>query len=331
MVEEAMKNNSIKKIFHIKGTWRFKAVGFLQNIVIGIEFMNSSFWSNTVWYILLGITIVIELLAIFLKAQNRKRVLAFYLAVSGFAFSLEMVVYSFLKGYQYFPMLMPQSPPDDSIAGNLFSQFSVCATALFIAVFKLKYYWYFIFAAVYGAIEELFVYLGIYKQYWYRTWMTLAGLLVLFWMVNKIYDNTIKRVKPFWRYLYVYFGLVTLHENTVIWTQRLAGIRMYSETFLPDKERSLVVLSAINNILLAAAIMTAYYSIKKWRWKLPVILPLYAVNYIAANLNLIIYKEGWFLISSSICIWSMYLFTYILDKLINGNDISSVEFSGKSV
>lgn len=305
---------------------------FLQNIVIGTESMNSSFWSNTVWYIFLGITIVLELLIIFLKVKNRKRVLALYLAISGFAFCLEMVVYSFLKGYQYFPMLIPQSPPDDSIAGNLFSQFSVCATALLIAVFRLKYYWYVIFAAVYGAIEELFVYLEIYKQYWYQTWMTVSGLLVLFWMVNKIYNKTADRIKPFWRYLYVFFGLVALHEHTVVWTQRLAGIRVYSGSFLPDKERSFVVLSAINNLLLAVVIMTAYFSIKKWRWKLPVILLLYAVNYIAASLNLIIYKEGWFLISASICIWSMYLFAYILDKLCNGNDIVRVsKHSKKSV
>lgn len=102
--------------------------------------MNPTFWSNTIWYILLGISTIIELVLIFIKAKNRKLVLAQYFTISGMTFCFEMAIYLYFKAYAYFPMLIPQSPPDDSIAGNLFSQFSVAATALLIAVYNLKYY-----------------------------------------------------------------------------------------------------------------------------------------------------------------------------------------------
>jgi hypothetical protein len=74
---------------------------------------------------------------------------------------------------------------DDGVVGNYFSQFSVSATAMLIAVYELNYYWYIIFAGAYGCIEELFLKLGIYEQYWYRTWMTVASLPVLSWIGKK--------------------------------------------------------------------------------------------------------------------------------------------------
>ncbi len=278
--------------------------------------MSPTFWSNTIWFILLGITTVIELIIIFLKVKNRKRVLALYLTICGITFCFEMVVYSFFKSYEYYPMLIPHSRPDDSIAGNLFSQFSVSATALLIAVFNLRYYWFGFFAVLYGVIEELFIKLGIYKHNWYRTWMTVIGLLVLFWIARKIYTVSLNHIGNFERYLYIFFGLVALHENTIVWVLRLTGIRVFSENFLSGKERSLVVLSATNMLLLGVIIMLLHFSNIKWLWKVVVISILYVVYFIAGKLHLILYKENFFLISTSISIWGMYFYTYVLDKLL---------------
>ncbi|WP_143187659.1 hypothetical protein [Desulfosporosinus lacus] len=54
----------------------------------------------------------------------------------------------------YYPMIIknPPMPIDDMLMGNLFSQTSVSATALLVAVLNLKYYWYIIFAA-YASIK----------------------------------------------------------------------------------------------------------------------------------------------------------------------------------
>lgn len=277
--------------------------------------MSPTFWSNTIWFILLGISTIIELIFIIFKAKDRKLVFGLYLTISALTFCFEMVVLSLLKAYEYHPMLIPQSPPDDSIAGNLFSQFSVSATALLIAVYNLKYYWYFFFAAVYGIIEELFIKLGIYEHNWYRTWMTFFGLLLLFWVAKKIYAGSLKHIGRFLRYLYIFLGLITLHEHTIVWVLRLTGIRKLSGNFLPDKEDSLTVLAGIYMLIVGISIITVYFSKIKWFWKGFIILLLYLGHYIATRFNLIIYKEGWFLVASSISIWSMYFYTFILDKL----------------
>jgi hypothetical protein len=101
------------------------------------------------------------------------------------AFSIEVTIFCFLKAYNYYPMVFPQSPINDGLAGNLFSQFSITATSLLIAVFNLNDYYFFIFGGIYGIIEELFLKLGIYSHNWYQTWITVLGLILIFWMTKK--------------------------------------------------------------------------------------------------------------------------------------------------
>lgn len=277
--------------------------------------MGPAFWSNTFWFILLGITTIIELIIIFFKVNNRKRTLGLYFTISGLTFCFEMIIYSYFKSYEYFPMFIPHSPPDDSIAGNLFSQFSVSATALLIAALNLKYYWYFVFAGVYGVIEEVFLSLGIYKHNWYQTWMTVLGLLVLFWITKKAYTISLKQMGRVLRYLFIFLGLVALYQNSIIWVLRLVGIQLFSDNFIQGKERSLVVLTGLYMLLLSVTIMIMYFSKIKLGWKILIIFTLYIAHFAVARLNLITYHKGWFLISSSISIWGMYFYIYILDKL----------------
>lgn len=277
--------------------------------------MGITFWTHTIWFILLGITTVIELIIIFAKVNNRKTTLAFYLTISGLTFCFEMIILSYLKAYTYFPMLIPSSPPDDSIAGNLFSQFSVTATALVLTVFNLKYYWYVIFAVMYGGIEELFLALGIYKQHWYQTWMTIVLLLILFWLTKHAYRICFTSLKGFLLYVYIFLGLVTLHQNVIIWVLRLIGVQVFSEGVLSDKQHSLVLLSSLYMLLLGVIIILIYFTRIRWGWKIAVIVLLYLAHFVAMTFDLIIYKAGWFWVSTSISIWSMYGFTYMLDRL----------------
>lgn len=277
--------------------------------------INSAFWTHTIWFILLGIVTILELAMIFRRADDRKLALALYLTICGMTFSFEMIVLSFFKAYRYFPMVFPESPPDDNIVGNLFSQFSVSATALLLAVFGLNFIWHLIFAAAYGAIEEGFLALDIYRHNWYQTWMTVAALLLLFWIAKRAYGVCLTHLGRRLRYLFIFFGLITLHEHAIVWVLRLTGVRLLNEHVMGDPERSFVVISGAYMLILGVAVMWLYFSNIRWRWKLPAIALLYFGHWIAAEVDLIIYKEGWTWIAASISIWGMYLFTLMLDKL----------------
>ncbi len=103
------------------------------------------FWSNTIWFILLGITTILEITYIIVNAEKRRLLFALYLTISGMTYSFEVTIFGFLKSYDYYPMIFHQiSRLDDGLAGNIFSQFSVSATALIISFLNLKYYWYLI-------------------------------------------------------------------------------------------------------------------------------------------------------------------------------------------
>src|SRR6266511_5319082 len=100
------------------------------------------FWTNTIWYILLGIATIFELIFVMLKARNRRLTIAFYLTVVGIVLHFETIIFIFMKAYNYYPMILknPPMPSDDMLLGNLFSQSSVSATALLVAVFNLRFY-----------------------------------------------------------------------------------------------------------------------------------------------------------------------------------------------
>lgn len=277
--------------------------------------MNPVFWTHTIWYLLLAITTVFELILVLSRAESRKTVAALYFSVSGMAFSIEAVICCFLKAYTYSPMIFPQSPFDDWLAGNLFSQFSISATALLIAILRLKHYWSFLIALGYGLVEELFLYLGIYAHNWYRTWMTEIGITVFFRVTGRIYIDSLKSISLARRYAYIFFGLFTLHMPTIIWTFKLSGIQTFSYSILKDAVSSYSLLALINLFVLANTIMIIHILRFKWHWKASVILALYIAYYIMFKLDLIYIKEGWFLIFTTVNIFGMYLYTYIMEKL----------------
>jgi hypothetical protein len=82
--------------------------------------MLSTFWTNTIWFLLLSVTTIIELIFVFAKAKNRKHALAVYFTLTGIVLLIENIILSRFLAYQYFPMFFPKSPTEDSATGNFF-------------------------------------------------------------------------------------------------------------------------------------------------------------------------------------------------------------------
>jgi hypothetical protein len=116
-----------------------------------------------------------------------------------------------------------------------------------------------------------------------------------------------------------------------MWLARVLGIQTFSEHFLPEKISSalsviiggkvheVIILVALYNLFLYIIIMFMYLKKLKWFLKVVIICALYAAHYIAIKLNLMYYQEGWFFPFTTIAIFSMYLYVYILDRLYGPN------------
>ncbi len=73
------------------------------------------FWSNTCWYILLGIITFIEMALSLYSAKNRKQALAIHFIISGQMFCFEALIMRFLKSYDYYPGIFPSSRIEDNL------------------------------------------------------------------------------------------------------------------------------------------------------------------------------------------------------------------------
>lgn len=145
---------------------------------------------------------------------------------------------------------------------------------------------------------------------------------VLFWVAKQAYRLCFTRLKGWLLYVYIFLGLLTLHQNTIVWVLRLTGIQRFSENIFPDKQHSLIFLSSLYMLVLGVIIMLVYFSNIRWHWKIALMVFLYIGHWLGLHFDLIIYKEGWFLISTTISIGAMYLFTYILDKLYESRGVA---------
>lgn len=282
--------------------------------------MNHTFWTNTIWYILLGISTLVELITVMFKVKNRQLAIAFYLTISGIVLTFETIILFFMKAYVYYPMILknPPRPFDDVLAGNLFSQFSVGASALLVVLLNFKLYWFLIFGVIYGIIEELFIALGIFRHNWYQTWMTVIGIPIFFWVAKKMYIQFIKGIKPAYYYGYIFFALYTCNVITLMWGLALFRIQDINTALISDPEVSRLYGALGHFLLLSISIMLIYFLRLKWIWKALVILLLYTIYYIAYRLNLVLIKEGWFLLASTISIIWTYLSVLIIDRFYGG-------------
>lgn len=283
--------------------------------------MDTAFWTNTIWYVLLGALTLIEVIYFMVKTERKYITFAFYMTVLGITLNFETLILIFLNAYAYYPMIILHSPLPfhDVLAGNLFSQFSVAATVVLVVVLDLKFYWYLIFAGCYGLIEELFLALGIYSHHWYQTWMTVVILPMAFWIGKIMYAKVIMGTKTLSYYLYIYLGLFPLSNITIAWGLMLTGHLDYSSTLFSDPIVSRFFVAIVFYNMLAVSSMVIHYLRLGWVCKVLAIGVLYVPFYIGYNQHIIWIKDGWFLVVTSLLIFWMYGSVVIMDCLYKKN------------
>jgi hypothetical protein len=284
--------------------------------------MNATFWTNTIWYLILGVITSIALVVGLLKADNPKKALAFFLVIAGVALNYETLILIFLKSYAYYPKILIHPPYayDDSLAGNLFSQSSVGTATMVVAVFNLNFYWIWLIVAAFAGVEEAFLALGIYQHYWYKTWMTTLGLFILFWVAKTLYRKLDQNGNRLLYYACIYSALFPLNVIILAWgIFVLFRIQDFNTTLFSDPFHSRHLLFLVQFWLLAIPTMYLYFKKIRWIWQAPIILLMYSGYYLGYKLHLFIIRDGWywFWIVSTVSIVWMYASIVFLDKFLS--------------
>ncbi|MCX7745312.1 MAG: hypothetical protein N2645_00255 [Clostridia bacterium] len=229
---------------------------------------------------------------------------------------IETVIYIFLKAYEYYPRIIPNSPKNDGVIGNIFSQFSISTVTLFICVLDISFYGAVLAGTMFYLIEKLFLALGIYQTYWYRPWITLIALTLLFQTVKKWYKIAFKSNSQVIQYITTLLAVISLYLPTTNWLGILSGLYDIKEDILIDPFISHAVI-AIPKYLIQINIVYFLYKYKaNWIWNLAAVAVILTGDAILYYTNLMHVKEGWLLIYSCISISTTYLYIFIIDKLL---------------
>ncbi|MFY4776831.1 hypothetical protein [Metabacillus sp. RGM 3146] len=162
---------------------------------------------NIFWYLML----VIIIMPVFAAAIKKEPyiLLCLWLFNSGLSYMFELVVLVIFKGYQYKPGFF-QDPFEDSIFGSIFSQgISVPLAAAIAAIYKVKLPGILFISFMLASVEELFLSIGIYEHYWWKSFYTMILLPMLFYL-SKCWHLLLQRNSRLTFAITLYFGISTL-------------------------------------------------------------------------------------------------------------------------
>ncbi|KAA9023902.1 hypothetical protein [Niallia endozanthoxylica] len=186
-------------------------------------------------FIILGMIHILLLILSMYKSKDRKKHTVLLLNYAGFAYTFEYIVVALLDGYVYKPNFF-KNKNLDKIFGSIWSQlFYVPVTALFITVYQLGWKIKLLFGLYFVLIEKLFIFLGIFKNNWWRTGYTFLTILLSFFINDKWYEQLNKR-NPFILFISFFHLIQLTWMNTIFAFAVFRKIRLGFPPFLTWKE-----------------------------------------------------------------------------------------------
>ena len=255
--------------------------------------MSSTFWSNTIWFILLFVSSIIACVVILHKANNIKFAIAFLFSIIGFTFILEAILVIGFNAYTYHPKIVSDKYLD-AVFGNYFSQISIASTALLIAVYNLPYIWYLIFSCIYFLIEELFVKLSIFEHFWYKSVYTLFGFIPFFWFINKWYAKAKNSTDRITNYISLFLSIFAINSLTIILSQRLLGIQIFKGKIFPEWSKDHTTTGLVYQFFQINLLIIIYKAKLPWVVKTLAFIGLFIGQYILYSTGFIYIPKGLF-------------------------------------
>lgn len=279
--------------------------------------MPATFWSNTIWYVLLTIISIISIVLILCKSNNRKFNIGFILTILGATFHVEFVLLPILNAYRYFPKIFNDLFVD-SVLGNYVSQISVTATVVLATAYRIPTVWYLVIAGIYFLIEELFINLGIYQHNWYKTWYTSILILPLLWLSRKWYNYLQKCPKSIIYTISLYLGARAAFSLMIVFKFFLS-IEVYNvKTVFSEFTRNNSIFSVPAASIWIIIMVIIHQLNIKWIWKGGFFVLLFIIQYVLIKIvGVITIKDGWFLIITLLNIFGSYLSVVITDHLLS--------------
>ncbi|WP_127529625.1 hypothetical protein [Paenibacillus kobensis] len=246
---------------------------------------------NYVPYIILSLLSVLTFLYVMLHARNYGTVVLF-LTFVGMIYLFEFIVLVLLDCYVYYPGFV-KDPYLDSMIGAFQSNFlAVPVAGIVIVTFRLRYRWGVLFSLFFSGIEWLFLKLGVYEHYWWRTPYTTVSLLFFFWLV-RYWSNKIAQGSRLLRYIsLLFFSLSVL--DTLIFFLMLFGFRRFHLGIYSNPVKDDVFLTFIFVVINALILATVVYRTAAIRWIIAALAVMFALHITLVRTGVIqLYISPW--------------------------------------
>ena len=236
-------------------------------------------------YLVLILISVLLFLASWKKAANKKLII-FYLSTAGIVYQFEFVVLVLLKCYVYEPGVFKDPYIDNIFGANISDGFIVPSAAVFIAIYNLGIGWIAVIVLSFMGIEELFLYLHVYKHFWWKTIYTGLGLSIQFalgkWAWYKICFETKRFIVLFGS---IYFSSITIQASLMYYLSAAFDAVFFKVNWFNEPTRGNIAFEAlfafVNSIFFTLVVVKK----ARWFWKTILIV-------VGACLNVLLHKCG---------------------------------------
>ncbi|WEZ07725.1 hypothetical protein P5663_17050 [Priestia flexa] len=176
-------------------------------------------------FLVLIIISVLIFVFVLWNTRDKKLIILLFFMI-GLAYVLEYFILVLFKSYQYNPNFVHETDLDN-ILGSLVSQaFAFPVIAVLIGAYQLKFRYIVLISFIFMGIEELFISLGVYTQYWWKTIYTGIFMTIGFVIAKTWHAWLSDRFERWIHVLNLFFSLLAI--NTTIMLFLLAMFKPHS-------------------------------------------------------------------------------------------------------
>lgn len=277
--------------------------------------MTSLFWY--ICYAIIGLGVAA--FTIYTKRHIFKisTLIIFCLFAASITWIGEFLVLGIFNSYAYKPGIFTDIWAEN-LLGHLLTNTTLWpGAAILVAAYSLGFGWCTLIIAFFIFSEYLFMQLGIYEQHWWNFYFT-GIVIIVFIIISKKWFSIMNRIKYGLKRIVIFYFVAFLLVHLPAPLLLLFGKQYYSldlmENIVGNIYRSSTIF--IFSYHLIESIILVYFVCKldKWFWKfVPFVLELISL-YILAEMNILIFLDGWNLVYTYLLYSTSFIIFILLEK-----------------
>jgi hypothetical protein len=273
------------------------------------------------WYLALVVLSIMIIAITYWKSRN-KLISVLLFAVAGLSYLIEYIILIWLKAYDYYPGFI-QDKFADSLLGAIVSDlFSLPSTAVLIAVFQLNLGWIIAISGMFACVEMIFLQLGIYKHYWWKTYYTFISLIFYYTFIKKCFHWL---NNPHGRILSIVTLILSLHfikTQFSIILYELLKTGQYKIRWIEALGRPSYAISTPINLCDAISLTCLIVFRTRMIWKVATIVGLFALDIVLFMLHIIQIHTYWHFVYLILSYVFVLLIGQVFGSLLRQNEVS---------